>query len=86
MLPIAAKGRILAQTPTAQARRAATRKRQMAAERAWRPSDQPAWLTEQVYVQQIQPRLATISAAKLASAMEVSEPYGVTGTRRYCPL
>lgn len=77
MLPIAAKGRILAQTPTAQARRANTRRRQMAAERAWKPSDQPAWLTERVYTEQIQPRLATISAAKLASAMEVSKPYAV---------
>jgi hypothetical protein len=66
-----------AQTPEAQARRAATRQRQMAAERAWKPSDQPAWLTEQVYVEQIQPRLATICAAKLAFAMKVSEPYAV---------
>ncbi len=77
MLPIAAKGRMLAQTPTAQARRAATRRRQMAAERAWKPSEQPAWLTEQVYVEQIQPRLAKFSASKVASTLGVSAPYAV---------
>jgi CRISPR-associated protein Cas1 len=77
MLPVAAKGRLLAQTAEAQARRAATRRRQMAAERAWKPSDQPTWLTEQLYVEKIQPRLATMSAAKLASALKVSEPYAV---------
>jgi hypothetical protein len=77
MLPVAAKGRILSQTPVAQARRAATRRRQMEAERAWNPSDQPAWLTERVYRNEIQPRLAQFSAARLASALEVSEPYAV---------
>jgi CRISPR-associated endonuclease Cas1 len=77
MLPIAAKGRILSQTPVAQARRAETRRRQMAAQRTWKPSDQPEWLTETVYIEQIQPRLAKISASKLASALGVSAPYAV---------
>ena len=77
MLPIASKGRILAQTPTAQARRAATRRRQMAAERAWKPSDQPAWLSERVYREQIQPRLAGVSASRLAATLGVSTPYAV---------
>jgi hypothetical protein len=74
MLPIAAKGRILAQTPTAQARRSATRRRQMAAQRAWKPSDQPGWLTDGVYRERIQPRLAQFSASRVAGAMGHPRP------------
>jgi len=49
----------------------------MAAERAWKPSDHPAWLTEQTYDERIQPRLARVSASALASALIVSTPYAV---------
>jgi hypothetical protein len=72
-----AKGRLAAQSHEAQARRQAARRRNLVAERAWKPSDQPDWLTEQAYVQRIQPRLAAISASKLASALGVSTPYAV---------
>ena len=77
MLPIAAKGRVLAQTPTAQARRAATRRRQMAAQQAWKPSQQPSWLTERVYRESIRPRLVQFSAARIAATLGVSAPYAV---------
>jgi len=77
MVTIAAKGRLLAQTAQAQARRKAARRRNLAAERVWNPSDQPAWLTERVYVNEIQPRLAKVSASTLASALKVSTPYAV---------
>jgi len=49
----------------------------MAAERAWKPSDQPAWLTEQFYRDEIRPRLMQFSAARIASALDVSAPYAV---------
>jgi len=77
MLPIAAKGRIFSQTPAAQARRSATRRRQMAAERAWKPSEQPAWLTERFYLEEVQSRLGEFSVARLAAALGVSTPYAV---------
>ena len=77
MLPVAARGRLLAQTPEAQRRRAAARRRNIAAERAWKPSDQPAWLTERVYCEEIRPRLARVSASRLAAALGVSTPYAV---------
>ena len=77
MLPVAAKGRLLAQTPEAQTRRAAARRRNIAAERAWKPCDQPKWLTEKIYSEQIQPLLSNVSASKLASAIGVSAPYAV---------
>ena len=77
MRRLAAQGRIAAQRPAAQARRAKTQRRNRKAELAWSPSEQPEWLTERVYLEQIQPRLSGFSAARLASALGVSTPYAV---------
>jgi len=41
------------------------------------PASLPAWLNNQAYIEQIQPRLAGISASVLASALGVSLPYAV---------
>jgi hypothetical protein len=41
----------------------------------WSPSRQPDWLTDEFYVQKIQPKLAEITVRALASAMDVSLPY-----------
>jgi CRISPR-associated endonuclease Cas1 len=85
MRRLAEQGRIAAQSTDAQARRAATQRRNRQAELAWKSSDQPLWLTERVYREQIQPRLAGIAAARLASALGVSTPYAVdirAGRRR----
>jgi len=68
-------GRIATHMPKAEARRAATMRRQEAAKRAWRPSDLPEWLTEKCYREKIQPRLATFTVSAIASALEVSKPY-----------
>ena len=86
MLPIAAKGRIHAQTPRAQARRSATRRRQMSAEHAWKPTDQPTWLTEKVYAEQILPRLKMFSASKIATTLDVSASYIFDVRARKCRL
>jgi hypothetical protein len=88
MRSVAAKGRLVSHTPSAQARRVTARRRNVLAEAAWKPSDQPAWLTERVYVEQIQPRLTTISGSRLAAALGVSKPYAAdirTGRRRPHP-
>ncbi len=77
MRAVAAKGRKLSQTPEAQARRVAARRRNAAAERAWKPSDLPAWITRDVYIEQIRPRLDRFSAAQLAGVLHVSTPYAV---------
>jgi CRISPR-associated endonuclease Cas1 len=77
MLTVAAKGRTFAYSSDAQARRRATRKRNADAERRWNPSDQPDWLTERFYVEKVQPNLMTLSAPRLASALNVSIPYAV---------
>jgi CRISPR-associated endonuclease Cas1 len=79
---------IATQRPEAQARRSATRRRQADALRAWKASDQPAWITEQVYVNEIRPRLTSVMTSALAEALGVSWPYAKlirTGQRRPHP-
>ncbi len=70
-------GRIAAQSIKAQARRANTQRRHAAAKRTWNKSEQPTWLTEKEYLEQIQPRLAGITLSVLSSTLGVSEPYAV---------
>jgi hypothetical protein len=72
---VRAAGRIAAQTPEAQARRAETQRRQITARLAWKSSNQPAWLNEETYIQKIQPRLAEVTVSAIASVLKVSEPY-----------
>lgn len=79
---------IATQRPEAQARRAATQRQQARALRAGNPSDQPAWLTEQIYTEKVQPRLANLPTSTLATALDVSWPYAKhirTGKRRPHP-
>lgn len=88
MRRVAEQGRIVAHSPDARARRAATRRRNAAAQRMWKPSDQPAWLTEQAYVEQIQPRLGGLTRSAIASAIGVSASYAAdirAGRRRPHP-
>lgn len=77
LIEVAKQGRMKALGPEARARRAETQRRQRLAGRAWNPCDQPAWLTERIYVEQIQPRLAEITGARLSSALSVSRGYAV---------
>jgi hypothetical protein len=88
MREVAKHGRLAAQTPKAQAKRLATRRRNARAEAAWKPSDQPAWLTERIYVERIEPKLASIRGDRLAKALQVSKPYAAdirAGRRRPHP-
>ena len=60
--------------PPALAKRRAVMSRRLAnAEAAWKPSDQPTWLTVRAYQEQIQPRLSRISVPRLAAALGVSK-------------
>jgi hypothetical protein len=47
----------------------------MALQHAWKLTDQPAWLTETIYAEEILPRLKTVSASKIATALGVSTSY-----------
>jgi CRISPR-associated endonuclease Cas1 len=75
-LTVAAKlGRVAAQTPDARAKHVASRKRHAQACSAWDPSMQPAWLTSEVFSQQIQPLLANIPTSAIRSRIVVSRWY-----------
>lgn len=68
-------GRVVAHSPEVLARQAEKQRQHGAAAKAWNSSDQPEWLTEEVYRVQIQPRLAAIPVGVIASALGVSQPY-----------
>lgn len=68
-------GRKAAQSPKAKALRSETARRQITAKLAWNASDLPKWLTEKVYCEMIQPKLATVTVPTIASALAISHPY-----------
>ena len=88
LIKAARLGRVAGHSREARARQAEKQRRHAAAKRAWRPSDQPAWLDEQTYLQKIQPRLAGVTIPVIASALGLSEPYAAeirAGRRRPHP-
>jgi hypothetical protein len=68
-------GRIATHSRKAEALRSATKRRHDAELKAWRPSDLPDWLGEEIYRQKVQPLLAGISIPKIAAILGISEPY-----------
>jgi hypothetical protein len=75
MLDAARIGRQTANGPEAQLKRANTQRKNAFAQHAWKPSDQPAWLTEKFYSQKVQPLLAGMSASDIARQISVSRWY-----------
>jgi CRISPR-associated endonuclease Cas1 len=68
-------GRQTANGPKAQLKRSDTQRRNALAQHAWKPSDQPAWLTEKFYSEKIQPLLASLSPSAIARQISVSRWY-----------
>jgi CRISPR-associated endonuclease Cas1 len=68
-------GRLMTHSPKAEALRAATQRRHAAELQAWKPSDSPAWLTEQAYRDKVQPRLLGFTVPNISAALGISEPY-----------
>jgi hypothetical protein len=75
MLNAAQIGRRTANGPKAQLKRTITQRQNAIAQHAWKPSDQPAWLTEKFYAEKIQPLLASLSASAIARHISVSPWY-----------
>lgn len=67
--------RVAALAPEAQLKRAATQQINALAQHAWRPSDQPVWLTAEVYSEQIQPALLSMRGSLIAKILRVSNSY-----------
>jgi len=72
---IAANGLIASHTPEAQAKRSEKHHALHTARRAWNPSSQPAWLTEEFYVSKVMPKLASQPSRGLARYLNVSRSY-----------
>ena len=88
IVEIAKVGRVASQAPGPRARRAETQRGHALAKKAWLPSSLPAWLTEEVYANRIQPLLAEIANPAIMSALRVSVTYAVAiraGRRRPHP-
>lgn len=62
-------------SPEAQLKRANKQRQNALAQHAWKPSEQPQWLTETFYAEQIQPPLASLSASAIARQISVSRWY-----------
>jgi CRISPR-associated endonuclease Cas1 len=75
MIDAARIGRETANGPEAQLKRAVTQRKNALAQQAWKPSDQPAWLTEKYYSQKIQPLLTAMSSSAIARQISVSRWY-----------
>lgn len=75
MLEAARIGRETANSPEARKKHAITARRNALAQHAWKPSDQPAWLTQQFYSETVQPRLSTMSTSAIARHISVSRWY-----------
>jgi hypothetical protein len=63
-----AAGRKSSDAPEAQARRAEAARRNALAQWHWDPSTQPAWLTQDFYVNKIHPLLAKVPVTAIVSA------------------
>ena len=83
----AKRGRIVAQSPEAQARRTETQRRNANAQLAWEQSGQPK-ISDEIYRNEIQPRLAGATIPTIMSAPNVCASYAADirrGRRRPHP-
>ncbi len=69
------EGRKASQGPSAQKRRRETGRRQWEAYQAWNPAELPKWLTNDVYLSQLQLRLAGFTRPAIAAVMGVTTVY-----------
>jgi CRISPR-associated endonuclease Cas1 len=75
MLSAARIGRLTANGSEAQAKRAINARKNALAQHSWKESDQPAWLTLELFAGKIQPLLSGIPMSAIRSALGVSNWY-----------
>jgi len=78
-------GRVAARSPEARAKHVASRRRHARACSEWDASTQPAWLTSEVFSQQVQPLLAYITTSAIRSTIGVSRWYAGKIRQGYRP-
>jgi hypothetical protein len=72
---VADTGRIASHTTEAQAKRSKKQHDLHTVRRAWSASDQPSWLTEEFYEQEVKPKLSSQPSGGLARSLSVSRSY-----------
>lgn len=75
LVDIGRLGRIAGHTPEAISKEAATHRRHAQARATWDLTQQPVWLTDQVFSERVQPALANVSATAIAKRIGVSRWY-----------
>jgi hypothetical protein len=88
MINFAKVGRVAAQGGDAQRKRSQTQLRHKAAQREWRSASKEKQISDEVYQNTIQPRLASVAIPAISSLLGVSIPYAAdlrTGRRRPHP-
>jgi CRISPR-associated endonuclease Cas1 len=86
LIEAAKLGRIKGHSPEALARQSEKQRKHARAVKSWNPSNKPEWLTEKVFREQVQPRLAAITVPVISSALGVSEPYAaLIRSKKYLP-
>jgi CRISPR-associated protein Cas1 len=85
MLGAARIGRLSANGPEAQAKRAIKARKNALAQHSWKESDQPAWLTPELFSEKIQPLLYAVPMSAIRSALGVSKWYASKIRRGYKP-
>ena len=85
LIGVASLGRIAARFPEARAKHGATRRKHAKACSEWDASTQPAWITDQVYTEEIQPQLSQVSTSAIASRIGVSRWYAGRIRQGYRP-
>ena len=75
LIELAKTGRAVAQSRRSRKKHSETQRRHEAAKRAWRLSPKRSWPDENIYANEIQPRLAAVTIASIASTLAVSESY-----------
>jgi len=84
LVKAARKGRVASHSPEAEAKRGEGRRRHAAAIKAWKPSHQPAWLKQDTYLGEVQPRLAQVAIRAIRTVLGISKSYATnirSGTR-----
>jgi hypothetical protein len=85
ILSAARIGRLTANGPEAQAKRAIKARKNALAQHAWQPSDKPAWLTPELFSEKIQPLLASTRMSDIQNALGVSKWYASKIRQGYRP-
>jgi len=85
MLDAARIGRLTANGPAAQNKRAIKARANALAQHSWKESDQPAWLTGELFTKRIQPLLASVPTSVIRSSIGVSKWYASKIRQGYRP-